>query len=70
MSIISLDKLIENSGIKQKKIVEELSISTRTWQNRRDKPSSITVEEIQALAKLLNVKPTYLLQVILQDHNA
>ena len=70
MSIITLDKLLEDSGIKHQKIFEELELSKRTWQNRRDNPKTITAEEISTLSRILNVKPTYLLQVILQDHNA
>ena len=70
MSIVNLEKLIEDSGIKQKKLIEELKVSNKTWQNRRENPTTITADEILTLSRILNVKPTYLLQVILQDHNA
>lgn len=50
-----LNQKVSESGLKQHYIADQLGISMRSWQNKRENRQPFKVREIQELCKLLNI---------------
>ena len=62
-----LMRLIEDSGLKNKKFVDVLQISHATWQKKKENPEILSIVEVRQLAALLRMSPEALFNEILKD---
>lgn len=62
-----LDVIINNTGLKIIKIIEEMGMNRTTWYRKRNNPGGFTIDEIQKLSEILKADPVEIFTILVQD---